>query len=151
MKNLIYLALMSILVFSCSSDDDSSGQPEDLSQTELLVNGSPWSFDRAEIESVNLNNLDLTNEEIINITENRSFPTFDFKDNGNVLLENNGDEVTASFAILNDNLELVAQDGSELTLESFEVNETEFSFESQQEEVDSNENITLWTAVLIYN
>ena len=153
MKNLIYLALISIIVISCSSDDDDATPPEDLSQTELLVNGSPWSFDSAEIVSVQENELNLNNDTLISLTEANSRPDFTFQENGTVFLENNGNEVTAAFAIVNGNLEFVAQDDSELTLESFEVSETEFSYETIVEEVGGTDQFlySQWTARLIFN
>ena len=152
MKNL-YLLLLLLTLFACSSDDDSS-TTESFTKTELLVNGSVWNFENAEIVSVQTNNLDLSNSELLNITEQRTFPSsFDFKNNGTVLIVSDGNEITADYSILDNSIILTAQDDSTLDLESVEITENQFSWDFKFEEAggDYGETVTIWTAKLNYN
>ncbi len=152
MKRLFLIFTLATFTMSCSSDDDVADFPESQTQTEILVNGSPWTFNHAEVESVQRNDLNLTNEELKNLSENAVAPEFIFNSNGTVLLSANGNEFTAEFALINSNMKLIAPDGSEFELKSVTINQSEFSYEQVFEQVGQNTSeFTIWTSRLFYN
>ena len=70
---LSYKFLIIALLFtltSCKSDDDSSEMNANLTNEELLIQGSPWTFDRyVLIQIVRDDGLNLTESEIVSMTE----------------------------------------------------------------------------------
>ena len=141
-----------MLFVSCSSDDDGDAVVGELTQTEMLNNGSPWNFRNAEVVTVMRNELNLSNEELVAISEDGSFPTFNFNNNGTVLLTEGSTEITASFDILNGDIVLTASDNSTLILENIEVSENEFSFTTEYDYIENNDTSvsSFWTSRLFY-
>ncbi len=153
MKYLFFILTVAVVLTSCSSDDDSNlVENENLTQTEILVNGSPWNFNNVEVITVERNDLELTNEELKNISQQNTFPQFIFNSNGTVLISNNGNEITADFIIVNNNMTLIAPDNSEFELINIEISESEFSYEQQFDAIGDNTSISsFWTSRIFFN
>lgn len=151
MRKLSLLMVVALLTFACSSDDDTAAPPQ--TQTELLVSGSPWNFSSAELVTIISNDANFTNAEMLDITQNASFPQFNFNSNGTVLLTNNGNEVTANFNIVNGNM-TISLDGDSLTLENVNITGNEFSYEVINDAIPVGGNtsqVSVWRARLFYN
>ena len=83
MRKLLFLSLICVLTFSCSSDDD-GGTPEiEIGLQDLLVDQSPWEFNNVEVlEITQQSNPESTNQEIENMVRNRYQDiTFTFNQN----------------------------------------------------------------------
>jgi hypothetical protein len=127
-KTTYLLALCSI--FACSGSDDETIEPPVLqTDSQLLVEGSPWSY--ADVNVIEITeqaiNEKTTNE--VEMMVNGSFPgfTFEFMDNGTGSLTTpDGDSFSFNYELSGDD---IVFDGIAFgSLEDFEVTEDELTF-----------------------
>ena len=112
--NLLLAIIIGLSILSCSSDDNDS----QLSTEELLIQGSPWTFDHYEVTSIlDIGNSSYTEIEIENDTNQAlegGIITFNNDGTGaDFFPNNNGLEFIWSWEIINGNqLKIVLTNGS---------------------------------------
>ena len=150
MKKILFI---SVLLFSLAcSDDDDTVPAEDLTQLELsLINGSPWEFESTQFVSVESNEQNLSENEMLQISEDQlNSVSLNFRNNRTVQLSGSNSQISYEFTASNGTM-VFTSSGEEIgTLESVEVNQNELSYIDTFTNTDDNSQTTVWKAKLFF-
>lgn len=121
------LAFFSVFVFACSSDNNISNTK---TQNDLLIEGSPWVYHRAEvIEVINNTTPPKTHEELTKLLDGQNqFLSYEFNRDGTATIffdENTSHSFDYTFNTEKQIIEF--ENNSFYSLENTEVTESEFS------------------------
>mgnify|MGYP000921808165 CR=1 FL=1 len=131
--NLLIGILIGLTILSCSSNDDNS----QLSTEDLLIQGSPWTFDHYEVTSIlDIGNSSYTEIEIESDTNQAlegGIITFNNDGTGSDFFpNNNGPEFTWNWEIINNNqLKTVSANGLSNTI-NISVTSSQLITESEE-------------------
>ena len=137
--NLFIRLLVGFLVLSCSSDDDN--EPQVLME-ELLINGSPWTFDHYELISIiDSGNSNYTQTDIENYTDdsqNGNIVIFKSDGTGSSSLPNEGTDNWGWEIVNNNQLKLNFGSGESDILENITVTSSQMVIEEQSVSYDES-------------
>ena len=150
MKKILFI---SVLLFSLAcSDDDNTSPAENLTDLELsLIDGSPWEFESTHFISVESNEQNLSENEMLQISEDQlNSVSLNFRNNRTVQLSGSNSQISYEFTASNGTM-VFTSSGEEIgTLESVEVNQNELSYIDTFTNEDNNSQTTVWKAKLFF-
>jgi|GEM_PF-6927705 len=150
MKKILLLSV-SLFLLTCSDDDDTS-PAEDLTDLELsLIDGSPWEFESTHFISVESNEQNLSENEMLQISEDQlNSVSLNFRNNRTVTLNSNNGQVVYDFSISDATMTFISDGDTIGTLEEVQVDENQLSYIDTFELTNDNGQTNQWKARLFF-
>lgn len=143
--------LLAISLFSCSSDDDSAPVEETLTTQEILLQYSPYNYDRNSVTFIDYNERNETNDALESyVSEVWSDISFNFLENNKVQFITPEFSVVADYNINSNNNLILTYNDEDLIFENFDVNTDRMKFDYLFEDEYENGDFIIFTSEVVF-